>query len=174
MDCTRDVEMRTPDRRLTQCRAIAYAANMHSAEQRVFIVREYWRTGSFIQCQLAFRNKYGEESVPTKSCIHILVNKLKTTGSVLTRYAGGRKMCDRMEQAPPRKILKKAFARNLHFLFHMTKSCQERETAPISCVHSQRTAANGNGDTCTILSIVPKFSWGTSGYFGHHMFREEA
>jgi hypothetical protein len=70
---------------------------MHSAE-RLFIVREYWRTGSFKQCQTAYRNKYGEGSVPTKSCIHKLVEKLETTGSVLIRHAGGRKMCDRTVQ----------------------------------------------------------------------------
>jgi hypothetical protein len=62
---TREVEMRQPNRRLTQCRAIACAANMYSTEQRVFIVREYWRTGSFKQCQMAFRNEYGEGSVFT-------------------------------------------------------------------------------------------------------------
>jgi hypothetical protein len=66
VDCTRDVETRPPNRRLTQRKVIACAANMYSAQQRVLIVREYWRTGSFKQCQRAFRNKYGEGSVPTK------------------------------------------------------------------------------------------------------------
>jgi hypothetical protein len=55
--CTGDVETRPPDRPLTQCRVIARAANMYSAEQRVFIVREYWRTDSFKQCQRSFRNE---------------------------------------------------------------------------------------------------------------------
>jgi hypothetical protein len=40
VDCTRDVETRPPNRRLTQCRVIACAANLYSAEQRVFIIRE--------------------------------------------------------------------------------------------------------------------------------------
>jgi hypothetical protein len=84
VDCTRDVETRPSNRRLTQCRVIACAANMHSAEQRVFIVREYRRTGSFKQCQRAFRNKYGEGSVPTESCVHKLVKQLERTGNVLT------------------------------------------------------------------------------------------
>jgi hypothetical protein len=48
---------------------------MFSAEQSVFIVREYWRTGSFKQCQRAFRYEYGEGNVPTKACIHKLVKK---------------------------------------------------------------------------------------------------
>jgi hypothetical protein len=88
--CTRDVERRPSNRRLTQCRVIGCAANMCSAQQRGFTVREYWRTGLFKQCQRAFRNKYGEVSIPTKSCIHKLVEKLETTRSVLTRHAGGR------------------------------------------------------------------------------------
>jgi hypothetical protein len=64
----------------------------------VFVVREYWETGSFKQYQRTFRNKYGEETVPTKSCIHKLVKKLETTGSVSTRHAGDQKMCDRTVQ----------------------------------------------------------------------------
>jgi hypothetical protein len=94
----RDVEMRPPIRSLTQCRVIACATNMCSAEYRVFIVREYWRTGSFKQCERTFRNKCGEGSVPTKSCIHKMMNKLRTAGSDLTRHTGGRKMWDRTVQ----------------------------------------------------------------------------
>jgi hypothetical protein len=94
VDCTHDVETRPRNRSLTQCRMIACAANLYPAEQCVFIVREYWRTGSFKQRRRVFRNKYGEGSVPTKSCIHKLVKKLETIGSVLTRHAVGRKMCD--------------------------------------------------------------------------------
>jgi hypothetical protein len=45
VDYTRDVGTRPPNRRLTQ-----YRVNMHSGEHSVFIVREYWRTGSFKQC----------------------------------------------------------------------------------------------------------------------------
>jgi hypothetical protein len=83
VDCTCDVETRPPNRRLTQCRVTACAANTYSAEQRVFIAREYWRAGSVKQCHREFRNKYGEGNVPTKSCIHKLVEKLELTGSVL-------------------------------------------------------------------------------------------
>ncbi|PNF16501.1 hypothetical protein B7P43_G07791 [Cryptotermes secundus] len=74
VDCTRDVKTRPPNRRLTQCRVNVCAANIHSTEQRVFTVREYWRKGSFKQCQ---RDKYDEESVPRKSCIHKLEKKKK-------------------------------------------------------------------------------------------------
>jgi hypothetical protein len=47
---TRDIEMRPPNRHLTQRRMTTCAPNMYSAEQRVFIVRKYWRTRSFKQC----------------------------------------------------------------------------------------------------------------------------
>jgi hypothetical protein len=77
VDCTRDVETRPPKRSLIQCRVTACAANMYSVQQRAFTVREYWRMGSFKQCQRAFRNKYGEGSVPTWSCIHKLVKKIR-------------------------------------------------------------------------------------------------
>jgi hypothetical protein len=75
---TCDIEKRPPNRRLTQCRVIVCAANTYSAEQRVFIVREYWRMGTFTQCQRAFWSKYGEGSVLIKSCIHKLVETLET------------------------------------------------------------------------------------------------
>jgi hypothetical protein len=84
----------------------------------MFIVREYWRTASFKDWQRIFWNKYDKESVPTKSSIHKLVKKLETTGSVFTRHAGGRKMCDRTVQDVKNRLLKsprnlkKTFGRN--------------------------------------------------------------
>jgi hypothetical protein len=45
VDWNREIETPQPSRRLTRC-----AANMHPAVQRAFIVREYWRTGSFKPC----------------------------------------------------------------------------------------------------------------------------
>lgn len=68
---------------------------MYTIEQRVFIVREYWRSNSYKQCQQAFRREFGDSnSIPSKSCIHKLVKKLETTGSVLDQHAGGRKMSE--------------------------------------------------------------------------------
>jgi hypothetical protein len=75
VDCNRDVETRPPNMRLTQYSVTGCATSMYSAEPCVFIVREYWRPGSLKQRQRAFRNKYGEGSVPTKSCIYKLVKK---------------------------------------------------------------------------------------------------
>jgi hypothetical protein len=36
VDCTRNVETRRPNKHLIQCIVIACAANMHSAEERVY------------------------------------------------------------------------------------------------------------------------------------------
>ena len=54
---------------------------MYTVEQRVFLVRKYWRTGSFKACQTAFRMEFGERRAPSKCCIQKLVKKLETRGS---------------------------------------------------------------------------------------------
>jgi len=33
--------------------------SMYTVEQRAFLVRKYWQTGSFKACQTAFRTKFG-------------------------------------------------------------------------------------------------------------------
>ena len=33
---------------------------MYTVEQRGFLVRKYWQTGSFKACQTAFRTEFGE------------------------------------------------------------------------------------------------------------------
>jgi hypothetical protein len=67
---------------------------MYTVEQRVFLVRKYWQTGSFKAGQMAFRTEFGERHAPSKCCIQKLVKKLETTGSLLTQHAGGRKMSE--------------------------------------------------------------------------------
>jgi len=54
---------------------------MYTVEQRGFLVRKYWQTGSFKACQTAFRTEFGERSAPSKCCIQKLVKKLETKGS---------------------------------------------------------------------------------------------
>ena len=34
--------------------------SMYTVEQRGFLVRKYWQTGSFKACQTAFRTEYGK------------------------------------------------------------------------------------------------------------------
>ena len=54
---------------------------MYAVEQRGFIIRKYWQTGSFKACQTAFRTEFGERRAPSKCCIQKLVKKLETWGS---------------------------------------------------------------------------------------------
>jgi len=54
---------------------------MYTVEERVFLVRKYWQTGSFIACQTAFRTEFGERHAPSKCSIQKLGKKLETRGS---------------------------------------------------------------------------------------------
>jgi len=54
---------------------------MCTVEQRGFLVRKYWQTGSFKACQMAFRTEFGERRATSKCCIQKLVKKLETRGS---------------------------------------------------------------------------------------------
>ena len=55
--------------------------SMYTVEQRGFLVRKYWQTGSFKACQTVFRTEFGERRAPSKCCIQKLVKKLETRGS---------------------------------------------------------------------------------------------
>jgi len=55
--------------------------SMYTVEQRGFLVRKYWQTGSFKECQTAFRTEFSERRAPSKCCIQKLVKKLETRGS---------------------------------------------------------------------------------------------
>ena len=55
---------------------------MYTIEQRGFLVRIYWQTGSFKASQTAFRTEFGERRAPSKCCIQKLVKTLETRGSL--------------------------------------------------------------------------------------------
>ena len=55
--------------------------SMYTVEQRRFLVRKYWQTGSFKACQTAFRTEFGERRAPSKCSIQKLVKTLETRGS---------------------------------------------------------------------------------------------
>ena len=55
--------------------------SMYTVQQRGFLVRKYWQTGSFKACQMAFREEFGERRAPSKCCIQKLVKKLETRRS---------------------------------------------------------------------------------------------
>jgi len=54
---------------------------MYTVEQRGFLVRKYWQTGSFKACQTAFRTEFDDRCAPSKCCTQKLVKKLETRGS---------------------------------------------------------------------------------------------
>ena len=58
--------------------------SMYTVEQRGFLVRKYWQTGSFKACQTAFRTEFGERRAPSKCCIQKLVKKLRQREADLT------------------------------------------------------------------------------------------
>ena len=55
--------------------------SMYTVEQRGFLFRKYWHTGSFKACKTAFRKEFGERRAASKCCIQKLVKKLETRGS---------------------------------------------------------------------------------------------
>ena len=54
--------------------------SMYTVEQRGFLLRKYWQTGSFKACQTAFRTEFGERRAQSKCCVQKLVKKLETRG----------------------------------------------------------------------------------------------
>jgi len=55
--------------------------SMYTVEQRGFLDRKYWQTGSFKACQTGFRTEFDERRAPSNCCIQKLVKKLETRGS---------------------------------------------------------------------------------------------
>ena len=55
---------------------------MHSIEERIFLVENYFSTRSYLKCQSAFREKYPHSTVPNKSTISRVVRNFRETGSV--------------------------------------------------------------------------------------------
>ena len=60
--------------------------SIYTVEQRGFVLRKYWQTGSFKASQTAFRTEFGERRTPSKCCIQKLVKKLETRGSRSNAY----------------------------------------------------------------------------------------
>ena len=60
--------------------------SMYTVEQRGFLIRKYWQTGSFKAWRTAFRTEFGERCAPSKCRIQKLVKKLETRGSRSNAY----------------------------------------------------------------------------------------
>jgi hypothetical protein len=61
----------------------------YSLEERVFIVKTYWITGSIKNCQRRFVEQFGGLNPPPKRCIQLLVKMLETKGTLLDLHGGG-------------------------------------------------------------------------------------
>ena len=44
-------------------------SSIYTVEQRGFLGRKYWQTGSFKACQMAFRTEFGERRAPSGSFV---------------------------------------------------------------------------------------------------------
>ena len=65
--------------------------NRYTLEERVHIIRVYWKTDSIQACQEQFVERFGDNRhPPSKSTIWALSKKLETHGTLLDRHAGGR------------------------------------------------------------------------------------
>ncbi|PSN49236.1 hypothetical protein C0J52_08415 [Blattella germanica] len=65
--------------------------NRYTLEERVHIIRLYWKTDSIQACQEQFVERFGDKRhPPSKSTIWALSKKLETHGTLLDRHAGGR------------------------------------------------------------------------------------
>ena len=62
----------------------------YTVEERVFIVRTYWKTESIKLCQQQFLEKFGGWHPPSKYCIWALAKKLETKGTLLDELTGAR------------------------------------------------------------------------------------
>jgi len=87
----------------------------YTLEERVFIVRTYWKTESIKLCQQQFLEKFGRRHPSSKYCIWALSKKLETKGTLLDELTGGRpKMSEETIQivkdwlqASPKKSLRR-------------------------------------------------------------------
>jgi len=62
----------------------------YTVEERIFIVRTFWKTESIKSCQQTFLEKFGGRHPPSKSSIWALSKKPETKGTLLDEHTGGR------------------------------------------------------------------------------------
>ena len=67
----------------------------YNLEERVFIVRTYWKTESIKSFQQQFLEKFGGRHLPSKSSIWALSKKLETKGTLLDKHTGS---CPKMSE----------------------------------------------------------------------------
>ena len=56
----------------------------YTLNQRLFLVKQYWITNSITATQRAYQRQFGVRNPPKRNTILGLVNKLQTTGSMVS------------------------------------------------------------------------------------------
>ena len=81
----------------------------YTLQERVFIVRTYWKTESIKSCQQQFLEKFGGRHPPSKPSIWALSKRLETKGSLLDEHTGGHpKMSEETNQNVTDRLLASA------------------------------------------------------------------
>ncbi|KAJ4427855.1 hypothetical protein ANN_25634 [Periplaneta americana] len=62
----------------------------YTLNQRLFLVKQYWITNSITATQRAYQRKFGVRNPPKRNTILGLVNKLETTGSLVSEKGKNR------------------------------------------------------------------------------------
>ncbi|KAJ4434277.1 hypothetical protein ANN_22829 [Periplaneta americana] len=85
----------------------------YTLNQRLFLVKQYWITNSITATQRAYQREFGVRNPPKRNTILGLVNKLETTGSLVSEK-GKHRSCrlptvvvdvrERLEQSPKKTL----------------------------------------------------------------------
>ncbi|KAJ4445979.1 hypothetical protein ANN_12665 [Periplaneta americana] len=97
----------------------------YTLNQRLFLVKQYWITNSITVTQRAYQREFGVRNPPKRNTILGLVNKLETTGSLLTEKGKHRSsrlptvvvvdVRARLEQSPKKSLRRLSQETGTHF-----------------------------------------------------------
>ncbi|KAJ4434759.1 hypothetical protein ANN_23328 [Periplaneta americana] len=100
----------------------------YTLNQRLFLVKQYWITNSITATQRAYQREYGVRNPPKRNTILGLVNKLETTGSLVSEKGKHRSsrlptvvvdVRARLEQSPKKSLRHVHCAKSYHIVHNM-------------------------------------------------------
>lgn len=129
---------------------------------------------------MACRSTYAGRIVPLIYCIQKLVKKLETSGSLISQYAGGRKMsAGTIHDVKKRSVESSSksledFLKKFIFLIPRVKELLKnvKLAATVLCVCRSRFYSEGQRKTYTMFFTVPTFRLLRFGDFGPYMVYE--
>ena len=92
---------------------LANGTMQYSLNERLFLVKQYWITNSITATQRAYQREFGVRNPPKRNTILGLVNKLETTGSLVSEKGKHRSsrlptvvadVRPRLEQSPKKSL----------------------------------------------------------------------